>query len=96
MPFVLPKLCAGVVNLPINQTYSERINDWLEVDAIVCSLSDDIIDSFDPQDHDNDGVAEDRGALLQNRERLDDFLPDDEREKRAKEAKQERWAINVI
>jgi len=36
---------------------NDRLNDWMEVDAIVMSLADDVLDSMDP-DPDNDGVRE--------------------------------------
>jgi hypothetical protein len=71
------------------------LDDWLEVDMIVMSLADDVLDSMDPQDRDGDGVAEDRGPLGNSAENVECFLPDDEREKRRKSARNVRWAINV-
>ncbi len=62
---------------------------------IVTSLADDILDSMHPRDTDGDGVVEERGPLGNSGEALDPFLPDDERERRAKSAKHVRWAINV-
>ncbi len=62
---------------------------------IVSSLADDIVDSMNPRDTDHDGVAEDRGPLGNSGEDLEPFLPEGEREKRAKSAKHARWAINV-
>lgn len=62
---------------------------------IVTSLADDILDSFHPRDTDGDGVVEERGPLGNSDEALEPFLPDDERERRAKSAKHVRWAINV-
>jgi len=71
------------------------LDDWLEVDMIVMSLADDVLDSMDPQDRDGDGVVEDRGPLGNSAENVECFLPDDEREKRRKSARNVRWAINV-
>lgn len=74
---------------------NNRLDDWLEVDMIVTSLADDVLDSMHPRDTDGDGVVEERGPLGNSGESLECFLPDDEREKRAKSAKHVRWAINV-
>ena len=62
---------------------------------IVTSLADDILDSMHPRDVDGDGVVDDRGPLGNSGEALEPFLPDDERERRARSAKHVRWAINV-
>lgn len=62
---------------------------------IVTSLADDILDSMHPRDIDGDGVVDDRGPLGNSGEALEPFLPDNERERRAKSAKHVRWAINV-
>ncbi|EUC33541.1 hypothetical protein COCVIDRAFT_13222 [Bipolaris victoriae FI3] len=74
---------------------NERIDDWAEVDMVVTSLADDIVDSMNPRDTDHDGVAEDRGPLGLSGEDLEPFLPEDEREKRRKAAKHVKWAINI-
>ncbi|CBY00964.1 similar to cation diffusion facilitator [Plenodomus lingam JN3] len=74
---------------------NSRIDDWLEVDMVVSSLADDIVDSMHPRDTDNDGVAEDRGPLGTSGENLEPFLPEDEREKRRKSSKHVKWAINI-
>lgn len=74
---------------------NRRIDDWLEVDMVVSSLADDILDSMNPVDTDHDGVAEDRGPLGISGESLEPFLPEDERERRRTTAKHVRWAINV-
>jgi hypothetical protein len=34
---------------------NERLNDWLEVDAVVTALADDVLESFNP-DPDSDGI----------------------------------------
>ncbi|KAG9195917.1 hypothetical protein G6011_01038 [Alternaria panax] len=74
---------------------NERIDDWAEVDMVVSSLADDIVDSMNPRDTDGDGVAEDRGPLGSSGEDLEPFLPEEERDRRAKSAKHARWAINI-
>jgi cation diffusion facilitator family transporter len=72
-----------------------RLDDWLEVDMVVQSVADDVLDSMGPRDPDHDGVAEERGPLGTSEERIEDFLPDQEREKRRKAARNARWAINI-
>jgi hypothetical protein len=74
---------------------NRRIDDWAEVDMVVSSLADDVLDSMNPRDTDGDGVAEDRGPLGTSGEDLEPFLPDEERDRRRKAAKHVRWAINV-
>jgi hypothetical protein len=46
-------------------------------------------------DLDNDGIAEAGGQLQVNREQITELLPLDEQERRRKEARQARIAINV-
>lgn len=87
-----------IKNKKVRAFYEEqnnRLDDWLEVDMIVSSLADDILDSMNPRDTDGDGVVEQRGPLGNSGEALEPFLPDGERERRAKSAKHVRWAINV-
>ncbi|KAF1933526.1 uncharacterized protein M421DRAFT_199459 [Didymella exigua CBS 183.55] len=87
-----------IKNKKVRSFYEEqnnRLDDWLEVDMIVTSLADDILDSMHPRDTDGDGVVEERGPLGNSGEALEPFLPDDERERRAKSAKHVRWAINI-
>jgi hypothetical protein len=88
----------SIKNKKVRGFYEEqnsRLDDWAEVDMVVSSLADDIVDSMNPQDPDHDGVAEDRGPLAGTGGSLEPFLPDDERERRAKSAKHVKWAINV-
>ncbi|KAI9712855.1 MAG: hypothetical protein M1820_001477 [Bogoriella megaspora] len=73
---------------------NDRINDWAEVDSLVVELSDDVVDSFNP-DADHDGIIERRGPLQMNEGELDEFLPEDEREKRRKDAWKAKWAVNI-
>ena len=74
---------------------NERLNDWLEVDALVMSMADDVLDSMNPQDPDGDGVAELGGALKITKGSIDPLLPEDERERRRTGEKRAKWAINV-
>ncbi|KNG47205.1 cation diffusion facilitator 10 [Stemphylium lycopersici] len=88
----------SIRNKKVRQFYeaqNERLDDWAEVDMVVSSLADDIVDSMNPRDPDHDGVAEDRGPLGSSGEDLEPFLPEEEREKRRKSAKHVRWAINI-
>ncbi|KAL9051530.1 MAG: hypothetical protein Q9162_005959 [Coniocarpon cinnabarinum] len=71
-----------------------NLDEWLEVDMIVRSIGDDIIDSFDPQDSDGDGVP-DGGPLQASGDDVAPYLPEEEREKRRKQLKYARWAINI-
>lgn len=77
------------------ESQNERLNDWLEVDTVVQSIADDVLDSMNPQDLDGDGVAERRGALHDTGDRIHEMLPDEEREKRRKAERSAKWAINV-
>ncbi|KAL8919641.1 MAG: hypothetical protein Q9208_006673 [Pyrenodesmia sp. 3 TL-2023] len=74
---------------------NERLNDWLEVDTVVMSVAEDVLDSMNPQDLDGDGVAERRGGLHDSGERVYELLPEDEREKRRKAERNAKWAINI-
>jgi cation diffusion facilitator family transporter len=87
-----------VPNKKLRAFYEEqnrRLDDWLEVDMVVSSLADDIVDSMHPRDTDGDGVAEERGPLGSSGEDLEPFLPEEERENRRRSAKHARWAINL-
>jgi hypothetical protein len=93
-----PVQLKSIKNKKVRGFYEEqnsRLDDWMEVDMVVSSLADDIVDSMNPQDPDHDGVAEDLGPLARTGGNLEPFLPDDERERRRKSAKHVKWAINV-
>lgn len=62
---------------------------------VVMSVADDVLDSMGPRDLDHDGFAEDRGPLYTSDENVECFLPEDERKKRRKAARNAKWAINV-
>lgn len=86
-----------IKNKKVRAFYSDqndRINDWLEVDALVMALADDVIDSMDP-DRDNDGRRERTAGLQDGGGNIWDFLPEDEKERRAKAEKKAKWAINI-
>jgi cation diffusion facilitator family transporter len=88
----------SIKNKKVRGFYEEqnsRLDDWAEVDMVVSSLADDIVDSMNPRDTDGDGVAEDRGPLGNSGEELEPFLPEEERDRRARSAKHARWAINI-
>ncbi|KAL9584722.1 MAG: hypothetical protein Q9203_004555 [Teloschistes exilis] len=88
----------GIKKKKVRQFYeaqNERINDWLEVDTVVTYVADDVLDSMHPQDLDGDGIAERRGALHESGNRVQDFLPEDEQEKRRKAERSAKWAINI-
>ncbi|KAF1837894.1 hypothetical protein BDW02DRAFT_576811 [Decorospora gaudefroyi] len=88
----------SIKNKKVRGFYREqnsRLDDWAEVDMVVSSLADDIVDSMNPRDPDHDGVAEDRGPLGNTEEELEPFLPEEERERRKKSEKHVKWAINT-
>lgn len=77
------------------ESQNDRLNDWMEVDAIVMSLADDVLDSMDP-DPDNDGVRErGDGGLADVGGNIWEFLPEEEKTKRQKAEKKAKWAINI-
>jgi len=76
------------------QAQNERLNDWVEVDAIVMSLADDVLDSMDP-DPDHDGHNERSSGLNNVQGNIWEFLPEEMKEKRQKAEKKAKWAINI-
>jgi len=77
------------------EAQNERLDDWLEVNAIVEALSDDILESFDPRDDNGDGIAEGGGALQDTLGHVEPFLPESEQEKRRVARRNAKWAINI-
>lgn len=73
---------------------NERLDDWLEVDAVVMAVADDVLESMDP-DPDHDGDLERRGGLQHMHGEIADFLPEEEKRARAKANKKAKWAINI-
>ena len=76
------------------ENQNDRLNDWLEVDAIVTAVADDVLESMDP-DPDNDGDQERGGGLQSMGGNIYDFLPDEEKERREKAEWKAKWAINI-
>lgn len=82
---------------PLRRFYerqNQRLDDWLEVDTVVLSMADDILESMNP-DRDHDGHAERDGALQGVGGRIAELLPDVEKEDRRRSVKHATWAINV-
>lgn len=87
----------GIKNKKVRAFYQEqngRLNDWLEVDAIVMAVADDVLESMDP-DPDHDGLQERGGGLQAQAGNIGSFLPDDEKERRQKAGRRAKWAINI-
>ncbi|KAK3176312.1 hypothetical protein OEA41_007635 [Lepraria neglecta] len=77
------------------EAQNERLNDWLEVDTLVTSMAEDVLDSMNPQDADGDGIAEVGGALKNTGGNIDPLLPEDERARRRTGERRAKWAINI-
>lgn len=77
------------------EAQNDRLDDWQEVDAIVRTVSDDVLETLDPHDNDGDGVAERGGGLYNHGEDVASLLPEDTQERRRTAEKHARWAINV-
>lgn len=76
------------------EAQNERLNDWLEVDAIVMAVADDVLESMDP-DPDHDGIRERGGGLQDVAGNIGELLPEEEKAKRKKANTRAKWAINV-
>ncbi|KAK3671049.1 hypothetical protein LTR78_009010 [Recurvomyces mirabilis] len=87
----------GIKNKKVRKFYenqNESLNDWLEVDALVKAVADDVLESMDP-DPDKDGDNERGGGLQQEGGNIHSFLPEDEKERRQTAEKKAKWAINI-
>ncbi|KJZ80103.1 hypothetical protein HIM_00817 [Hirsutella minnesotensis 3608] len=73
---------------------NERLNDWLEVDAVVMALADDVLESMNP-DPDHDGDQERVGALQRLEGNIGELLPEEEKARRRTAVKRAAWAINI-
>lgn len=73
---------------------NERLDDWLEVDTLVETMADGIMDSMNP-DQDHDGVIDRPGGLQNHGGNIDELLPEADREKRRKGARNAKLAINI-
>lgn len=76
------------------EAQNQTLNDWAEVDSLVWSLADDVLDSMNP-DADHDGIVERETPLKGTGDDLESFLPPEEREKRAKGHRLAKRAVNV-
>lgn len=76
------------------EAQNDRLNDWLEVDAIVTAVADDVLESMDP-DPDNDGDQERGGGLQSANGNIYEFLPDEEKKRRENAEWKAKWAINI-
>ena len=76
------------------ENQNETLDDWLEIDSVVRSIADDILESFDP-DRDHDGHREHAGNLQLQNEDVEAFLPQKEIDHRRKAERNARRAINV-
>ncbi|KZZ94296.1 Cation efflux protein [Moelleriella libera RCEF 2490] len=76
------------------EAQNEHLNDWLEVNAVVTAIADDVLESMNP-DPDHDGDQERGGGLQQVAGHVGELLPPDERERRRKAARQASLAINI-
>lgn len=76
------------------KTQNQRLDDWLEVDTIVKAMADEVMDSMNP-DADHDGTREREGRLQNVEERVEDLLPDEVQQQRARANRNARWAINI-
>ena len=76
------------------ENQNESLNDWLEVDALVKAVADDVLESMDP-DPDEDGDNERSGGLQHEGGNIQSFLPEDEKKRRETAEKKAKWAINI-
>lgn len=86
-----------IKNKEVRHYYEEqnsRLNDWLEVDAVVMAVADDALDSMNP-DPDRDGINERSGGIQAVAGHIEELLPEEERQKRRQAEKKAQWAINI-
>ncbi|KAF7558760.1 hypothetical protein G7046_g5399 [Stylonectria norvegica] len=76
------------------KTQNERLNDWLEVDAVVMAIADDILESMNP-DPDHDGDQERGGGVQRVKGNIAELLPEEEKTRRHKAGQRAKWAINI-
>lgn len=76
------------------EAQNQKLNDWAEVDSLVWSLADDIIDSTNP-DADHDGIIDRTAPLYSMGHDLEAFLPLEERDKRRRNHRVAQRALNV-
>ncbi|KAM5347801.1 hypothetical protein ACJ41O_007625 [Fusarium nematophilum] len=76
------------------EAQNERLNDWLEVDAVVMAIADDVLESMNP-DPDHDGDQERCGGIQRVEGNIGELLPEEEKEKRRRASRRASIAINV-
>lgn len=87
----------AIKNKKVRRFYEEqngRLNDWLEVDAVVLAVADDVLESMNP-DPDEDGDQERSGGLQHVAGNIGELLPQEERDRRSRAARKAKWAINI-
>ncbi|QUC22940.1 uncharacterized protein UV8b_07181 [Ustilaginoidea virens] len=92
-----PDELGRIKSKPLRRFYerqNEMLNDWLEVDAVVTAIADDVLESMNP-DPDHDGDQERVGGLQHVAGRIGELLPDDEKARRREAARQASVAINT-
>lgn len=73
---------------------NQRLNDWLEVDAVVMAIADDVLESMNP-DPDRDGIMERTGGIHDVAGNIGELLPEEEKARRKKASRKAKWAINI-
>lgn len=76
------------------EAQNQKLDDWAEVDSLVWSLADDVIDSTNP-DADRDGIVDSTTPLKVTGDDVEAFLPAGERERRARSAQTAQRALNA-
>lgn len=92
-----PANLACIKNKKIRAYYeaqNQRLNDYIEVDAVIKAIADDVLESMNP-DPDHDGDQERGGGLQQVAGHIGELLPEEEKKRRKKAAKQASFAINI-
>ncbi|KAK5189473.1 hypothetical protein LTR92_010526 [Exophiala xenobiotica] len=87
----------SIKNKKVRKFYEHQnacLNDWAEVDTIVIAMADDVMESMNT-DADHDGVREREGRLQSVNEHIEDMLPDEVQQQRARAGRNARWAINI-
>ncbi|CAM1511945.1 Fc.00g094580.m01.CDS01 [Cosmosporella sp. VM-42] len=73
---------------------NERLNDWLEVDAVVMAIANDVLESMNP-DPDHDGDQERGGGIQRVEGNIGELLPEEEKTRRRRASHRAKWAINI-
>jgi hypothetical protein len=76
------------------EAQNQKLNDWAEVDRLVWSLADDVVDSTNP-DADRDGILDRDTPLYLTGYDVEAFLPQDERDRRVRDDRMAKRFLNV-